>query len=130
MSAILIYIAKSTFYLTLLYVFYLGVMRNASCFRLNRWILLVGTMICMLLPFHTISIETSDTMQMPMQSLSHLWTEEVLPKETVETQSTSGSISFIPILFIVYLLGMLVCTTFFHRSMKQIEKLIGRQQNG
>ena len=124
MSAILIYIAKSTFYLTLLYVFYLGVMRNASCFRLNRWILLVGTMICMLLPFHTISIETSDTMQMPMQSLSHLWTEEVLPKETVETQSTSGSISFIPILFIVYLLGMLVCTTFFHRSMKQIEKLI------
>ena len=124
MSAILIYIAKSTFYLTLLYGFYLGVMRNASCFRLNRWMLLVGTMMCMLLPFHTISIETSDAIQMPIQSLSHLWTEDVLPKETNETKSTSSNIPFIPILFIVYLVGMLVCITFFLRSMTRIQQLI------
>ena len=124
MSAILIYIAKSTLYLTLLYAFYLGVMRNASCFRLNRWMLLAGTMVCMLLPFYTVSIETSDAMQMPMQPLSYLWTEEVLPEETIELQSTSDSISFIPILFIVYLVGMLVCMAFFHRSMKRIEQLI------
>ena len=57
MSAILIYIIKSTLYLTLLYAFFLGVMRKTPFFRLNRWMLVVGTVVCMLLPFYSVSVE-------------------------------------------------------------------------
>jgi len=51
MSPFLLYIARAGLYLGLFYAFYLLVMRRTTFFRLNRVLLLMGSYLCLLLPF-------------------------------------------------------------------------------
>ena len=50
MTPFLLYIGRSSLYLALFYAFFLLVMRRTTFFRLNRFLLLVGTLACFLLP--------------------------------------------------------------------------------
>ena len=50
MTPFLLYIARASLYLALFYAFYLLVMRRTSLFRFNRIALLLGTVVCHLLP--------------------------------------------------------------------------------
>ena len=50
MTALLLYIARSGLYLGVFYAFYLLVMRRTTFFRLNRFVLLAGSVACALLP--------------------------------------------------------------------------------
>ena len=50
MTPLLLYIGRSSLYLALFYAFFLLVMRRTTFFRLNRILLLVGTVACFLLP--------------------------------------------------------------------------------
>ena len=50
MTPFLLYIARSSLYLALFYAFFLLVMRRTTFFRLNRALLLFGTLACFLLP--------------------------------------------------------------------------------
>ena len=135
MSAILIYIIKSTLYLTLLYAFFLGVMRKTPFFRLNRWMLVVGTVVCMLLPFYSVSVEETGMVQMPMQSLNDFLAEDavhlsvseeviaaapVMEKAATETEN----ISFFTILSFLYMAGAVVCCWLTCRSISRMQRLI------
>ena len=51
MTPFLLYIGRSSLYLALFYAFFLLVMRRTTFFRLNRILLLAGTLVCFLLPF-------------------------------------------------------------------------------
>ena len=51
MTPFLLYIARGGLYLGLFYAFYLLVMRRTTFFRLNRVLLLVGSYLCLFLPF-------------------------------------------------------------------------------
>ena len=51
MTPFLLYIVRGGLYLGLFYAFYLLVMRRTTFFRLNRVLLLVGSYLCLLLPF-------------------------------------------------------------------------------
>ena len=135
MSAILIYIVKSTFYLTMLYGFFLGVMRKTSFFRLNRWMLVLGTMVCMLLPFYSVSVEKTGLVQMPMQSLNHplkeVPTEVPIPEEVsaslqvIEKENGwQDGIPFFHLLTFIYIVGALCSLVAIHRSISKIQKLI------
>ena len=132
MSAIIIYIVKSTLYLTLLYAFFLGVMRRTPFFRLNRWMLVVGTVVCMLLPFCSVSVEETGMMQMPMQSLNDFMTEAPVhpsaSEEVVASTSISGKveakeISFFHLLTYLYMAGAVCCFVITYRSISKIRKL-------
>ena len=135
MSAILIYIVKSTLYLTMLYGFFLGVMRKTPFFRLNRWMLVLGTMVCMLLPFYSVSVEETGLVQMPMQSLNHLLkevpTEVPIPEEVsaslqvIEKENGwQDGIPFFHLLTFIYIVGALCSLVAIHRSISKIQKLI------
>lgn len=50
MTPFLLYIGRSSLYLALFYAFFLLVMRRTTFFRLNRILLLAGTLLCFLLP--------------------------------------------------------------------------------
>ena len=50
MTPFLLYLLRASLYLAIFYAFYLLVMRRTSLFRFNRIALLVGTVICHLLP--------------------------------------------------------------------------------
>ena len=51
MTPFLLYIGRAGLYLGLFYAFYLLVMRRTTFFRFNRVLLLVGSYLCLLLPF-------------------------------------------------------------------------------
>ena len=51
MTPFLLYIARAGLYLSLFYAFYLLVMRRTTFFRMNRIFLLLGSYMCLLLPF-------------------------------------------------------------------------------
>ena len=51
MTPFLLYIGRCSLYLALFYAFFLLVMRRTTFFRLNRILLLAGTLACFLLPF-------------------------------------------------------------------------------
>ena len=50
MTPFLLYLLRASLYLAIFYAFYLLVMRRTSLFRFNRIALLVGTVVCHLLP--------------------------------------------------------------------------------
>ena len=50
MKEFLLYIVRSGLYLGVFYAFYLLVMRRTTFFRLNRVVLLAGSVLCALLP--------------------------------------------------------------------------------
>ena len=88
MSYFLIYLIKSTVYLGLFYAFFLIAMRSTTFFRLNRWMLLLGSVVCMLLPCYTLTVEEVEGMQLPMQVLDEMLvlrtSEEALTDSTME----------------------------------------------
>lgn len=86
MALFLIYIIKSSICLTLFYLFFALVMRGSTLFRFNRMTLLVGTVICMLLPFFPVTVSEKQWVQVPMQTLNEILLEEdtretVIPEE-------------------------------------------------
>ncbi len=60
MNGLILYIIKSTLYISVFYSFYLLVMRKTTFFRLNRIVFIAGTFLCLALPFVKI--------QMPVES--------------------------------------------------------------
>ena len=86
MSYFLIYLIKSTVYLSLFYAFFLVAMRSTTFFRFNRVMLLLGTFVCMLLPCYTITVDEVEGIQLPMQILD----EMLVFKTTDEPIETSA----------------------------------------
>lgn len=133
MSYFLIYLIKSTVYLGLFYAFFLIAMRSTTFFRLNRWMLLLGTVVCMLLPCYTLTVEEVEGMQLPIQVLDEMLVlrtpEEALTDSTMELPvqeaKTAASTPILPMVLLgIYLLGMLIYLTMVIRSFKEVWKLI------
>ena len=136
MSYFLIYLIKSTVYLGLFYAFFLVAMRKTTFFRFNRWMLLVGTLVCMLLPCHTITVEEVEGVQLPMQVLDEMLvlkatSEEVQPMSeatlSIQETETSTPISQLPYwLTTIYALGAIIYLIMVIRSFVEVWRLIAR----
>ena len=134
MSYFLIYLIKSTVYLGLFYAFFLIAMRKTTFFRFNRWMLLVGTFVCMLLPCHTITVEEVEGIQLPMQVLDEMLVLKATPEEvqpmvetTLSIQETEASapVPRLPYLMIaIYALGAITYLMMVVRSLAGVWKLI------
>ena len=133
MSYFLIYLIKSTVYLGLFYAFFLIAMRGTTFFRFNRMMLLLGSIVCMLLPCYTLTVEKVEGMQLPMQVLDEMLVlrtpEEALTDPTMELPvqeaKTAVSTPILPMVLLgIYLLGMLIYLTMVIRSFKEVWKLI------
>ena len=98
MTPFLFYIGRSSLYLALFYAFFLLVMRRTTFFRLNRILLLVGTLACFLLPIFR--LRTVDASQVAAGSLTMVGSEPAL---------TAGpsALSPVPYLEILYIAGFL-----------------------
>ncbi|MFR9261882.1 MAG: hypothetical protein ACLVL2_14650 [Bacteroides cellulosilyticus] len=76
MGTILFYIFESTLCLTILYFLFRLFFRKDTLFRTNRFLLLAGTMACMLLPLLQIDVPQYTTLQLPITTVRHLLTEK------------------------------------------------------
>ena len=95
MSPVLLYIARASLYLALFYAFFLLVMRRTSLFRFNRIVLLVGTVVCHLLPLLRLR-----TVILPADIL-------VGAPEMVATEAEGASAAPFPWLIVLYAAGVL-----------------------
>ncbi len=66
MNGLILYIIKSTLYISVLYSFYLLVMRKTTFFRLNRIVFIAGTFLCLALPFVKIQMPAESAVITPI----------------------------------------------------------------
>lgn len=93
MSALLLYILKSTICLTLFYLGFKALLSNDTFFRFNRWVLLGGIGICMLLP--AIKIQTSEPLLI-QQPIIHL-EKIIVGEEPVAASYTATNPKIMPL---------------------------------
>ena len=120
MGALLLYILKSTICLTLFYLGFKALLSNDTFFRFNRWVLLGGIVVCMLLPF--VKLETSKPLfiQQPIIGLEKLIAGNVPLVETsfpegygeewvIPAEKPAYTIDWGQLIGLSYLLGCAVC---------------------
>lgn len=117
MDSFLLYIIKSTCCLILFYLGYKALLSRETFFRFNRIVLLIGILVCMLLPLVEIRTVSPGPLQMPLLQLEEVIKAEigtVVPVlqnqrtgEVVPAMIEEASISWGKILLYGYFLGML-----------------------
>ena len=88
MSAFLFYLFKSTLCLTMLYLLFRLCFRGDTLFRTNRFLLLGGTAVCLLLPLVQVDVPQDSLWQRPVAVV-----EAVLTESFMEVTSASGPLS-------------------------------------
>lgn len=88
MGAFLFYLFKSTLCLAVLYLLFRLCFRGDTLFRTNRFLLLVGTAVCLLLPLVQVDVQQDSLWQRPVAAV-----EAVLTESFVEETSASGPLS-------------------------------------
>lgn len=76
MGTILFYIFEVTLCLTILYFLFRLFFRKDTLFRTNRFLLLMGTVVCTSLPLLQIDVPQYTTLQLPITAVRHLLTEK------------------------------------------------------
>ena len=142
MEAFLLYILKSGICLAAFYVCFKALFSNDTFFRFNRWILLAGTGLCMLLPFCRITTTQPLPLSQPVSQLETIFLKEemnTIPTQTDETitvattQTDNSTIPWIKFISIAYLAGCCVClstTVLSFRKMYQLMRKGKKQKNG
>ena len=103
MTPFLLYIGRSSLYLALFYAFFLLAMRRTTFFRLNRALLLVGTLACFLLPLlrvRTVMVAAPQIVFGPLTAVS-----------VASDLDGPSAASPVPYLEILYMAGFLAVLT-------------------
>ena len=101
MTPFLLYIGRSSLYLALFYAFFLLVMRRTTFFRLNRILLLAGTVACFLLPWLRLR-----TVEVPFLMAGPL-TETASEPALTAGPSAASPFPYLELLYIIGLLAVL-----------------------
>ena len=104
MTPFLLYIGRSSLYLALFYAFFLLVMRRTTFFRLNRILLLAGTVACFLLPL--LRLRTVEVPLLMVGSLTEVGADSAL----TAGPSAASPFPYLELLYIIGFLAVLVWT--------------------
>ncbi|MDL2277253.1 M56 family metallopeptidase [Parabacteroides sp. OttesenSCG-928-G07] len=92
MGTFLVYIIKSSCCLALFYLGYKAMLSNETFFRFNRKVLIGGMIICLLLPFVKIPVDSPQLIQQPFLELERIMTVEeslFLSDETMQIEENT-----------------------------------------
>lgn len=143
MGDFLLYILKSSFCLILFYFFFKAVMSRTTFFRLNRYLIIFGLTLCLVLPFIRITVTQVNPVFGGFQQFEELFTlfpeSEVgevevtnnvtLPHPDSELsvyQSQKKGLILVPTLLVVYLSGVCISAFIFLTSYFRMMRLIHR----
>ncbi len=89
MNELILYIIKSTLYISVFQSFYLLVMRKTTFLRLNRIVFIVGTFLCLALPFIKVQMPAESTVITPIAIIEKAISAEplTLPAAVVGTET-------------------------------------------
>ena len=134
MNDMILYIIKSTLYTAVFQSFYLLVMRKTTFFRLNRIIFIVGTFLCMFLPFVNIEIP-ADTMSVtPMEMIEAAIVSDSPAEPTAvveyEAQTNWTGMAIICIFLVGAAISLCVTAISYIRMSRMIRSVKPVQVNG
>lgn len=121
MTAFLLYIARAGLYMSLFYAFYLLVMRRTTFFRLNRVLLLLGSYLCLLLPFIRLRTVTTDVVASELTMVA-VGMEPAAGKVSVE--NAASAFPWQELIMVVYMAGALAVLLLFVISTLKMVRLI------
>ena len=122
MTGFLLYMVKGTLYLSVFYTFFMLVMRKTTFLRLNRIAFLVGTFICMVLPFIKISMPENVAMEMPITIIGNVIAPAVVTSDIVSaTGKSTGPAMAISLILLV---GMLFSMCITARSYFRMNRML------
>ena len=141
MEAFLLYILKSGICLAVFYVCFKALFSNDTFFRFNRWILLAGTGVCMLLPFCRITTTQPLPLSQPVSQLETVFLKEEINTTPIQENGTTATVTptdnaaipWIKFIGIAYLTGCCVClstTVLSFRKMYQLMQKGKKQKDG
>ena len=108
MTAFLIYMIKSTVFLSVFYAFFILFMKKTTFFRFNRMVFLAASVLCFILPALEISPTIFAGIDMPMNAIEEALTPPyVLGLDGVTVTAGSGKIWLI-IISTVYFAGFII----------------------
>lgn len=121
MTDFLAYILRSGLYMAIFYAFFLLVMRKTTFFRLNRMLLLAGTLVCLVLPIFRVRTEAISIGSGP---LSMFFGGQASAKTATEAATESFSWTLpITLIFFAGMAVVIVCTVISSiRMVKLIKK--------
>ena len=125
MNGFLLYLLKSTLLLSVFDTFFLLVMRRSEWFRFNRFTLLFGSAVCLLLP--AVPVHTS------RPTAFSLWLEPMVAGATpvaTETVAAPHSISPQTAVLALYAVGAAAVLIFYVRSYRAMFKLLKQYPGG
>lgn len=117
----LLYLAKSSLVLLLFYLVYIVFLRKETHFVLNRYFLLLGLVIAIVLPILYIPVTTNVVFETNIQQVS----ETV--SMTVHNQENSVKQDYYSVLLTIYFVGVFVMFVLFVSQLFSVLKLIVRQ---
>ncbi|MBE6239468.1 MAG: M56 family metallopeptidase [Bacteroidales bacterium] len=123
MGGFILYIIKSTLFLTIFYSFFMLVMRRTTFFRFNRIAFILGTAICMVLPFMNIELPAGNAINAPIMALESALSPEItaLPGSVITAgESPLTDIRIIDVLFIAGALISFVTTATSYAGMRRM----------
>lgn len=129
MTGVLLYIIKSTLYLSVFYAFFMLIMRKTTFFRLNRIAFIIGTCLCMALPFVDIRLPEQVEMNMLMTIIENALTRPESEPIMLEGAVVSGSDSAeqgrkVLFIGIIFMAGAIVSFLITARSYMMMRKMI------
>lgn len=143
MGDFILYLLKSSFYLILFYFFFKVVMSRTTFFRLNRYLIIIGLTLCLVLPFIRITVPETNTVFSNFHQFEELFTlyPEQVGKQVDVTDNliplnpgndlsvqptTEKRFLLVPTLLVVYLTGVFISTIIFLTSYFRMMRLINR----
>ncbi|MBK5721942.1 M56 family metallopeptidase [Dysgonomonas sp. Marseille-P4677] len=140
METFLLYLFKSGICLVLFYICMRAFLSNETFFRFNRWVLLIGTTICLLLPFVRIHIDEATVVQKPFAVVEQMFvpsqneiasiqenfltSKEIIEPLIIDSREDQVNIGFI--LLAVYLIGFAINLIILLKSVYLMLRLINR----
>ena len=129
MTGAILYIIKSTLYLSVFYTFFMLVMRKTTFFRLNRIAFITGTFLCLGLPFIDISLPEHVGMNMPITIIENALigpeSEPIMLEGALVSWAGSAQPGQkIPLIGILFIAGAVASLLFTARSYMMMRKMI------
>jgi TonB family protein len=118
MTPFLLYIGRSSLYLALFYAFFLLAMRRTTFFRMNRALLLAGTLVCFLLPLLRVRTVMVTAPQIVLGPLA-----EVSVSSDLDGPSAASPVPYLELLYAAGFLAVLAwAVTAYVRMRRTIRK--------
>ena len=133
MEPFFLYILKSGICLAVFYISFKALFSNDTFFQFNRWVLLLGTGICLLLPFCRIEMERPVFLSQPVSRLETVFhpkeefpgiSESVDDIKILSEDTDASSISWIELIGISYVVGCCLCLFITSLSFFRIHHLL------